>query len=99
MRRPQVPHHVSRLDDAERLAAPLVARGRHCPEVLAAGERGGAILGLDAIHRLAALRIDAEYLGRPSIRADDQVPDGEITHEAKARRSEDLAEHRLRAAT
>src|SRR5438093_12534589 len=96
MRHAQASHHVPRLHDAERFAMPLIACGRHGPQVLAAGERRCAVLRLDAIQRLASLRVYPEYRRRPSIGADDLIADCERPDGGEPGGRQDLAEYRLR---
>ena len=95
---PEVAEHLAGLEHAVGPAAAAVGGGGDRPEVLAAAQGGGAVLGPNPEDLSAALRVDAEHRRGKPVGADHQVADLQAPDRPEPVGGQDLAVVRLRAA-
>ena len=98
VRRAKVADHFFGLEHTGRLSSAPICAGVYRPEVVTGRERRRAVLRVDPVDLLEALRIDTQDFRRTSIRADDEIPDPEFTDRPETAGGQHLREQRLRAA-
>src|SRR5215471_4599871 len=99
MRAPQPSDHLARLEDTARLAPAAILGREHMPQMLAAAKRRRAVLGPEAEHGLAPLRVDTEHGCRSPVGTNDEIADAKGADRLEAVWRQDASVDRLGAPT